>query len=81
MPYIYIVLYIYCYIYCTLNVKKKKVLLRDTRDTQKKKKTAICDSPAKFYVLMSAEQEAPNIYSTKRGALNISTKDKVKTID
>ena len=29
---------IYIYIYCTLNVKKKKVLLRDTRDTHKKKK-------------------------------------------
>ena len=44
--------------------EKKKVLLRDTRDTQKK--TAICDSPQNFMFLMLAEQEAPNIYSTKR---------------
>ena len=59
--------------------EKKSIASRYSRYA--KKKTAICDSPAKFYVLMLAEQEAPNIYSTKRGALNISMKDKAKTID
>ena len=79
VSYTYIYIYIYIYILYPKCVKKK-VLLRDARDTQKKK-PRFCDSPAKFYVIMLAEQEAPNIYSTKRGAMNIFMKDKAMMKD
>ncbi len=59
---------------------KKKVLLRDTRDTHKKKKPGFAILLQNFFFLMLAEQEAPNIFSTKRGTVKLTRKDKVQTL-